>query len=134
MANRAGELHGLLADGAVQLIHRVRHAEVVTHLAERWSYMRTDPAAARPHAVYQLSPQLPPTEPILTDHNYRAVRLGCSWSSCRRRQLWPERSPAPKRRRQPEGCRRMFMSAPNLLRRLADIGQQQLHLEDAIAG
>lgn len=61
--------------GAVQRIHRVVNAEVVPHLATRWPYMQNNPAGARPHAVYELGPPLPPHDPIPTGHNYRARRL-----------------------------------------------------------
>lgn len=62
-------------DGAVRRIHRVIHHDVLPTLAERWPYMASNPAAMRPHAVYDLGPQLPPKEPILNGANYRASRL-----------------------------------------------------------
>jgi hypothetical protein len=62
-------------DGFVQRIHRVVDAKVVPHLAERWPYMKTNPDADRPHAVYELGPRLPPHEPIPSGATYRAARL-----------------------------------------------------------
>ncbi len=62
-------------DGAVRRIHRVIHHDVLPNLTERWPYMAWNPAAMRPHAVYDLGPQLQPKEPILNGANYRASRL-----------------------------------------------------------
>lgn len=61
--------------GAVQRIHRVKHAEVLPSLLERWPKLRRSPGTMRPHVVYDLGPRLPPFEPIPNGAPYRAARL-----------------------------------------------------------
>ena len=61
--------------GAVQRIHRVKHAEVLPTLLHRWPKLRKSPGTMRPHMVYDLGPQLPPFEPIPNGAPYRANRL-----------------------------------------------------------
>jgi hypothetical protein len=45
--------------GAVQRIHRVQHVEVVPTIRDRFPYLPVDEASDRPHAVYDLGPQIP---------------------------------------------------------------------------
>jgi hypothetical protein len=61
--------------GAVQQIHRVKHAEVLPALLERWPNLRRSPGTMRPTVVYDLGPRLPPLEPIPNGAPYRAARL-----------------------------------------------------------
>ena len=61
--------------GAVQRIHRVKHAEVLPSLLERWPNLLRSPGTMRPTVVYDLGPRLPPNEPIPNGAPYRAARL-----------------------------------------------------------
>ncbi|MBS9535886.1 hypothetical protein KIH27_20075 [Mycobacterium sp. M1] len=61
--------------GAVQRIYRVKHAEVVPSLLQRWPKLKKSPRTERPHVVYDLGAQLPPFEPIPNGAPYRANRL-----------------------------------------------------------
>ena len=61
--------------GAVRRIHRVCNAEVVPSLLDRWPDIPATPLTARPHAVYDLGPRIPPFDPIPNGAQYRASRL-----------------------------------------------------------
>jgi len=61
--------------GAVRRIHRVIKADVLPSLLDRWPDIPATEGTVRPHAVYDLGPQLPPSEPILSGASYRASRL-----------------------------------------------------------
>ncbi|GAA2617510.1 hypothetical protein [Paractinoplanes durhamensis] len=61
--------------GAVHRIHRVLRADVLPSLLDRWPDIPATADTVRPHAVYDLGPQLPPTEPIPSGASYRASRL-----------------------------------------------------------
>lgn len=60
---------------AVHRIHRVVAADVIPSLLDRWPDIPATEATVRPHAVYDLGPQLPPAEPIPSGAAYRASRL-----------------------------------------------------------
>lgn len=61
--------------GAVQRIHRVTKADVLPSLLDRWPDIPATAESVRPHAVYDLGPQLPPHTPIPSGASYRASRL-----------------------------------------------------------
>jgi hypothetical protein len=61
--------------GAVRRIHRVIKADVLPSLLDRWPDIPATEGTVRPHAVYDLGPQLPPAEPIPSGASYRASRL-----------------------------------------------------------
>jgi len=61
--------------GAVHRIHRVIKADVLPSLLDRWPDIPATEDAVRPHAVYDLGPQLPPVHPIPSGASYRASRL-----------------------------------------------------------
>ena len=50
-------------------------ADVLPSLLDRWPDIPATEDAVRPHAVYDLGPQLPPTHPIPSGASYRAARL-----------------------------------------------------------
>jgi hypothetical protein len=60
-------------NGQVQRIHRVTHAEVIPSLQARWPDIPETGDTIRPHALYQLGPQLPGT-PVPNGAHYRAQR------------------------------------------------------------
>lgn len=60
-------------NGQVQRIHRVTHAEVIPSLQTRWPDIPETGDTTRPHALYQLGPQLPGT-PVPNGAQYRAQR------------------------------------------------------------
>ncbi|WP_436533008.1 hypothetical protein [Actinoplanes sp. HUAS TT8] len=61
--------------GAVRRVHRVIKAEVLPSLLNRWPDILATQETTRPHAVYDLGPQLPPTDPVPNGAPYRASRL-----------------------------------------------------------
>ncbi|MGW1347033.1 hypothetical protein ACWCOV_38685 [Kribbella sp. NPDC002412] len=61
--------------GAVHRIHRIRTAEVVPTLLDRWPDIPATDDTTRPHAIYDLGPRIPPFDPIPNGAQYRASRL-----------------------------------------------------------
>ncbi len=61
--------------GQVRRIHRAEKVDVVPNLQARWPDVPVDELTDRPHAVYELGPQVPPFNPIPSGAQYRASRL-----------------------------------------------------------